>query len=72
MIYGCGDSLLRAWISLKLLTYKELTAVLLYLLDRVEVVFHALDGHVFTSLDALRLEHFGKGAFALLANQSVF
>ena len=31
--------------------------ILTYLLDGLKVVFHALDGDVFASLDALGLEH---------------
>ena len=42
-----------------------------YLLDGLKVVLHALDGHVFACLDALRFEHLGEGALALLTDETV-
>ena len=42
-----------------------------YLLDRLEVILHTRNGDVLASLDALSLEHLGKSAFTLLANESV-
>ena len=42
-----------------------------YLLDGLEVVLHALDGDVLACLDALRLEHLGEGALALLTDETV-
>ena len=43
----------------------------MHLVDRVEVVFHALDGEELAGLDALRLDDLRKGAFPLLADQAV-
>ena len=43
----------------------------MHLVDRVEVVFHALDGNVLASLDALRLEHLREGTLSLFANEPV-
>ena len=42
-----------------------------YLLNRLEVVLHALDGDVLASLDALGLKNFRKGALTFLANQPI-
>ena len=42
-----------------------------HLIERVEVVLHALDGDVLAILDALRLEHLREGALALFADQAV-
>ena len=42
-----------------------------YLVNVLEVGFHALDGNVLVGLDGLGFEDLGKCAFALLANQSV-
>jgi hypothetical protein len=42
-----------------------------HLVDAVEVVFHALDGHVLAILNALRLEHLAEGPLALLGDQAV-
>ena len=75
MICGCGDSRLNAWISLRLFTYTNMISccewLVAYLLDRVEVVLHALDRHVLARLDALRLQNLRERALALLAYQSV-
>ena len=46
-------------------------AQVVHLVERVEVVLHALDRDVLAILDALRLEHLGEGALALLADQAV-
>lgn len=40
--------------------------------DVKEVGFHALDGHLAVVFNALRLKHFGEGAFTLLRNQPIF
>ena len=38
----------------------------IYLLQAVEVVFHAFYGYIFAVLDALCLEHLRKGTFTFL------
>jgi len=42
------------------------------LLNGVEVVLHALDGHILASFDALRLEDLRESSLSLFANKSVF
>jgi hypothetical protein len=73
-MFGCGDSLLSAYISLKLLTYRHLNETLkrtTYLFDVEEVGLHTLDCNLLVALDGLGLEHFRKGTFSLLLNQSI-
>ena len=49
----------------------KVTASLNYLVDGVEVVFHAFNCNVLSSLNALRLEHLREGTFAFFANKTV-
>ena len=42
-----------------------------YLLNRLEVSLHALNGDVLASLDALGFKNFRKGALSFLANQPI-
>ena len=48
-----------------------LTILETYLFNCVEVIFHALDCDVLSSLDALGLQNFREGSLSFLANQSV-
>ena len=42
-----------------------------HLIERVEVVLHALDGDVLAILDALRLQNLGKRPLSLLRHEAV-
>ena len=44
---------------------------LTYLINIVKVCLHTLDSDVFVGFGGLRLEDFGEGALALLANQPI-
>lgn len=46
-------------------------AQIIDLIDRLELVLHALDRHILRALEALRLDHLGEGAFALFRYQAV-
>ena len=62
-MFGCGDSLFNAWISLKLFTYthtqsrniwgQEVDSYLFYV---VKMCFHAFDGDEFVGFDGLGFE----------------
>ncbi len=41
------------------------------LIDRLELILHALDRHILRALETLRLDHLGEGAFALFRYQAV-
>ena len=43
----------------------------IHLIERIEVVLHALDRHIFAAFYALCLEHLGKGPLALLPDQAI-
>lgn len=75
MMFGCGDSLRKACISLRLFTYTPCcyagtqsekaaarygylyTLQAIYLLQAVEMIFHAFDGYISAVLYTLGLEH---------------
>ena len=41
------------------------------LIDRLELILHALDRHILRALETLRLDHLGEGAFALFRDEAV-
>lgn len=42
-----------------------------YLLNRVEVIFHAFNRNIFACLNALSLQYFGKSTLSFFTNQSI-
>ena len=43
-----------------------------YLVNRVEVRLHALDGNILASLHGLCLEHLGEGTLSQFPDQTIF
>ena len=71
IMLGWGESLFRAWISLKLLTCQCLT-IEIYLVDIIEVGLHALNGHILSGLDRLCLKDLRESTLALFADEPIF
>ena len=64
MMFPCGESRWRPGCAFDL-------PQVVHLIQRVEVVLHALDGDVLAILDALRLQNLGKRPLALLRHEAV-